>query len=143
VSKQRIVAARHARTGPHCNHQKHAERLNDLWTEWIKLALELELEAIVRRQFGEHSYSDMNSGVVRWYDALRLHCGKGSDGLAFLRSGLWSLAGRRLERPKLFLLDTAGRSRQTASSGMYGHLVYSFCCVLTGRLSLKLKRCYR
>jgi hypothetical protein len=93
VSKERIVAARHARTGPHCNHQKHAERLNDLWTEWVKLALELELEAIVRRQFGERSYSDMNSGVVRWYDALRLHCGKAAMLLRFCAPGY----GRWLE----------------------------------------------
>jgi hypothetical protein len=140
VSRERIAAAQSARRIPYFDHQIQADRLNDLWVEWVKLILELELEAVVRRQFAEVpngvDAQNVDNRAARCLGALRLRCGTGSEALAFLRSAFWS------RPPKLFLLDTAGSSRQTASRRMHGHLVDSFCCIFTGSLSLKLKRCY-
>jgi hypothetical protein len=140
VSRERIAAARSARRRPYFDHQIQADRLNDLWVEWVKLAFKHELEAVVRRQFAEvpndAEVLNIDNRGARCLGALRLRCGIGSEALAFLCSAFWS-------RPlKLLLLDSAGRSRQTANSRMYGHLVDSFCCIFTGSLSLKLKRCY-
>ena len=105
------------------------------------MVLELEFEAVVRRQFAEDLDDTDSLNIVsrfaRCLGAFCLHCRAGSNPFAFLRSAFWSRA------TKLFLLDTAGRSHQTASSRMYSHLVDSCCCIFTGGLSLKLKRCYR
>ena len=55
MSRERIAAARSARRSPYFDHQLQADRLNDRWVEWAKLILELELEAVVRRQLAEVS----------------------------------------------------------------------------------------
>jgi hypothetical protein len=55
MSKEEIAGAQRAQTNPPCDYQKQADQLEDLWDEWVKLVLELELEAVVRRQFPLHS----------------------------------------------------------------------------------------
>jgi hypothetical protein len=43
--------------------------LNDLWVEWVKMALEFELESIVRHRFPGHSQVARNR-LERWNDEL-------------------------------------------------------------------------
>jgi hypothetical protein len=44
MSKEGIATLQHASMGLLCDPRKQEEILNDLWVEWVKLALELELE---------------------------------------------------------------------------------------------------
>ena len=52
-----------------CDPRNQEEILNDLWVERVKLALELELENIVRRRFPGHSEGAYGR-LERWIDEL-------------------------------------------------------------------------
>jgi hypothetical protein len=61
MSKEGIATLQHASMGLLCDPRKQEEILNDLWVVWVKLALELELENIVRRRFPGHSEGRLRS----------------------------------------------------------------------------------
>jgi hypothetical protein len=86
MSKEGIATLQHASMGLLCDPRKQEEILNDLWVEWVKLALELELENIVRRRFPGHSEGAYGR-LERWIDKLRFI---GSD-VRFLAQRLWSV----------------------------------------------------
>jgi hypothetical protein len=69
MSKEGIATLQHASMGLLCDPRKQEEILNDLWVEWVKLALELELENIVRRRFPGHSEGAYGR-LERWIDEL-------------------------------------------------------------------------
>jgi hypothetical protein len=70
MSKEGIATLQHASMGLLCDPRKQEEILNDLWVEWVKLALELELENIVRRRFPGHSEGAYGR-LERWIDELK------------------------------------------------------------------------
>jgi hypothetical protein len=89
MSKEGIATLQHASMGLLCDPRKQEEILNDLWVEWVKLALELELENIVRRRFPGHSegaYGRLErflaqrlwSVIVSWFAPLREQLSKPS-----------------------------------------------------------------
>jgi hypothetical protein len=86
MSKEGIATLQHASMGLLCDPRKQEEILNDLWVEWVKLALELELENIVRRRFPGHSEGAYGR-LERWIDKLGFI---GSD-VRFLAQRLWSV----------------------------------------------------
>jgi hypothetical protein len=90
MSKEGIATLQHASMGLLCDPRKHEEILNDLWVEWLKLALELELENIVRRRFPRHSEGAYGR-LERWIDELGFI---GSE-VRFLAQRLWSVIVRR------------------------------------------------
>jgi hypothetical protein len=74
MSNEGIATLRNVSMASLCDPRKQGEILKDLWFEWAKLALELELENAVRCRFpglSEGTYGRLE----RWI-----------DGLAFLRS---------------------------------------------------------
>ena len=86
MSKEGIATLQHPSMGLLCDPRKQEEILNDLWVEWVKLALELELENIVRRPLPVHSVSAYGR-LERWIDKLGFI---GSD-VRFLAQRLWSV----------------------------------------------------
>ena len=86
MSKEGIATLQHASMGLLCDPRKQEEILNDLWVEWVKLALELELENIVRRKFPGHSEGTYDR-LERWIDEVGFI---GSDD-RFLAQKLWSV----------------------------------------------------
>jgi hypothetical protein len=93
MSKEGIATLQHASMGLLCDPRKHEEILNDLWVEWLKLALELELENIVRRRFPRHSEGAYGR-LERWIDELGFI---GSE-VRFLAQRLWRVIVRRRSR---------------------------------------------
>jgi hypothetical protein len=69
MSKEGIATLQYASMGLLCDPRKQEEILNDLWFVWVKLALELELENIVRRRFPGHSEGAYGR-LERWIDEL-------------------------------------------------------------------------
>jgi hypothetical protein len=55
MSKEGIATFKNVSMGSLCDPRKQEEILSDLWLEWVKLVLELELENAVRRRFPGHS----------------------------------------------------------------------------------------
>ena len=86
MSKEGIATLQHASMGLLCDPRKQEEILNDLWVVWVKLALELELENIVRRRFPGHSEGAYGR-LERCIDELGFI---GSD-VRFLAQRLWSV----------------------------------------------------
>ena len=86
MSKEGIATLQHPSMGLLCDPRKQEEILNDLWVEWVKLALGLELENIVRRKFPGHSEGAYGR-LERWIDELGFI---GSD-VRFLAQRLWSV----------------------------------------------------
>ena len=86
MSKEGIATLQHASMGLLCDPRKQEEILNDLWVVWVKLALELELENIVRRRFPGHSKGAYGRSE-RWIDELGF---MGSD-VRFLIQRQWSV----------------------------------------------------
>ena len=86
MSKEGIATLQHPSMGLLCDPRKQEEILNDLWVEWVKLSLGLELENIVRRKFPGHSEGAYGR-LERWIDELGFI---GSD-VRFLAQRLWSV----------------------------------------------------
>jgi hypothetical protein len=75
MNKEVIAPLQHASMGLLCDPRKHEEILNDLWVEWVKVVLELELENIVRRRFSGHSEGAYGR-LERWADELEFIYGR-------------------------------------------------------------------
>ena len=73
MSKETIATIKNVSMGSLCDPRKHEEILNDLWVEWVKLALEIELEHAGRRRFPEQSEGPYGR-LERWIDELALLC---------------------------------------------------------------------
>jgi hypothetical protein len=84
MSKEGIATFKNVSIGPLCDPRKQKEILSDLWVEWVKLALELELVNAVRRRFPGHLEGDYRR-LARWIDELGFI---GSD-VRFLAERLW------------------------------------------------------
>jgi hypothetical protein len=91
VSKQQVGSAKRASTGQHGNHQ---DRLDDLWTEWIKLVLGLELEAVIQRRLAELSDHDdtliIDGRFAPRFGARRFRPGRDYGVVAFLQAAICS-----------------------------------------------------
>jgi hypothetical protein len=79
-----IATFKNVSMGSLCDPRKQEEILNDLWVEWVKLALELELENAVRRRFPGHSAGSYGR-LARWIDEL----GFIASDVRFLVERLW------------------------------------------------------
>jgi hypothetical protein len=79
-----IATFKNVRMGWLRDPRKQEEILNDLWVEWVKLALELELENAVRRRFPGHSAGSYGR-LARWIDEL----GFITSDVRFLVETLW------------------------------------------------------
>jgi hypothetical protein len=79
-----IATLKNVNMGSLCDPRKQEEILSDLWVEWVKLTLELELENAVRRRFPGHLQGNYGR-LVRWIDELGF---VGSD-VQFLVERLW------------------------------------------------------
>jgi hypothetical protein len=79
-----IATFKNVSMGSLCDPRKQEEILNDLWVEWVKLALELELENAVRRRFPGHSAGSYGR-LARWIDEL----GFIASDVRFLVGRLW------------------------------------------------------
>jgi hypothetical protein len=79
-----IATFKNVSMGSLCDPRKHEEILNDLWVEWVKLVLELELENAVRRRFPGHSAGSYGR-LARWIDEL----GFIASDVRFLVETLW------------------------------------------------------
>jgi hypothetical protein len=66
---EEITALKHVSMSSLCDPRKQEEILTDLWVEWVKLVLELELENAVRRRFPGHLEGDYGR-LARWIDEL-------------------------------------------------------------------------
>ncbi len=86
MSKKGIATSQHVSMGLLCDPRKQEEILNDLWVEWVKLALEFELENIVHRRFPGRSKGAYGR-LERWIDELKFI---GSD-VQFLAQRRWSV----------------------------------------------------
>jgi len=69
MSKEGIATLKNVSMGSLCDPRKQEDILTDLWFEWVKLALELELENAVRRRFPGHSKGPYGC-LARWIDEL-------------------------------------------------------------------------
>src|SRR6516164_2123466 len=69
MSKEGIATLKNVSMGSLCDPRKQEEILSDLWSEWVKLVLELELENAVRRRFPGHSAGTYGR-LARWIDEL-------------------------------------------------------------------------
>jgi hypothetical protein len=54
MSKEGIATLKNASMGSLCDPRKQEEILNDLWFQWVKMTLELQLGNAVRRRFPGH-----------------------------------------------------------------------------------------
>ena len=93
MSKEGIATVKNVSMGSLCDPRKHEEILNDLWVEWVKLALELELENAVRRRFPGHSAGSYGR-LARWIDEL----GFIASDVRFLVERLWRAIVSWLQR---------------------------------------------
>jgi hypothetical protein len=71
MSKEEIATIKNMSMGSLCDPREQEQILNDLWDEWVKLALELEPENAVRRRFPELSDGPYGR-LERWVDGLTL-----------------------------------------------------------------------
>jgi hypothetical protein len=79
-----IATFKNVSMGSLCDPRKQEEILNDLLVEWVKLALELDLENAVRRRFPGHSAGSYGR-LARWIDEL----GFIASDVRFLVERLW------------------------------------------------------
>jgi hypothetical protein len=73
MSKEGIATLQPVSMDLLCDPRTREEVLNDLWLEWVELALETELETALRRRFPGHSRNKRAHNLkARWLDALAL-----------------------------------------------------------------------
>jgi hypothetical protein len=91
VSGHRIGVGERASTG---ENDDHRNRLDDLWTIWVELTLELEVEAILRRRLGEHPDRNCvlktDGPIARCLGVVRFRSREDLGVVAFLRGAICS-----------------------------------------------------
>jgi hypothetical protein len=70
MSKDGITAFKNVSMASLYDPRKHEDVLNDLWFEWVKLSLELQLGNAVRRRFPGHSEDGTYGRLARCIDEL-------------------------------------------------------------------------
>jgi hypothetical protein len=70
MSKEGIATLKNVSMGSLCDPRTQEEILNDLWFQWVKLTLELQLGNAVRRRFPGHSEDGTYGRLARCIDEL-------------------------------------------------------------------------